>query len=52
MVVALGTYPIEKFSTSAQVKAKVQVIGCLPLLVRDKSRKLDVGNGPRNNHAT
>ena len=51
MVVALGTYPVEKFSAGAQVKAKVQVIGCLTLLVRDTSRKFGVGNGPRNNRA-
>ena len=34
MVVALGTYPVEKFTTGAQVEAKIQVIACLPFLVR------------------
>jgi hypothetical protein len=34
MVVALGTYPVEKFTTSAQVEAKIQVIARLHLLVR------------------
>ena len=51
MVVALGTYSVEKFSTGAQVEAKIQIIARLPLLVRGKSRRLDVGNGPQNNRA-
>jgi len=51
MIVALGTYPVEKFTTIAQVEAKIQVIARLPLLVRGKSRGLDVGNGPQNNRA-
>ena len=38
MIVALGTYPVEKFTTSAQVEAQIQVIARLPLLVRGKSR--------------
>jgi hypothetical protein len=50
MVVTLGTYPIKKFTTSAQVKAKVQVIDRLPLLVR--ASRLDIGNGPQKNRAT
>lgn len=34
MVVALGTYPVEKFTTGTQVEAKIQVIACLAFLVR------------------
>ena len=37
MIVALGTYPIKKLATSAQVKAKVQVMGRLCLLVKANS---------------
>jgi hypothetical protein len=29
MVIALGTYPVKKLSATAQVEAKVQVVGCL-----------------------
>ena len=52
VVIALGTYPVGKFTTGAQVEAKIHVIARLPLLVRGKSRRLNVGNRPQNNRAT
>ena len=38
MVIALGTYPVEKYTTGAQVEAKIQILVRLPLLVRGKYR--------------
>jgi len=33
MVVTLGTYPVEKFPTGAQVEAKIQIVGRLKVIV-------------------
>lgn len=49
MVVALGTYPVKKFATAAQVETKIQVVGCLGSSVRSPFRQTDVEDTPRNN---
>ena len=50
MVVTLGTYPVEKLATAAQVKYKVQVVRCLDVLVKHPFWEHSVEIPPRNNH--
>jgi hypothetical protein len=38
IVVTLGTYSVEEFSSATQVKAKIQVVGCLICRLGARSR--------------
>ena len=50
MVVALGTYPVEKLAAAAQVKDKVEVVRCLDTSVKRPFWEHNVGIPPQNSH--